>query len=144
MSEYVLDASALLALLNNEPGAQRVRDILPEAVIGAVNVCETVGKLTDAGMSLDDARTSIELIHLEIVPFDTELAYKAGSLIVETKKLGLSLGDRACLALGLSLNKTVVTAERLWSRLKLDVNVEVIRSNAATLTEPEAPNQEYE
>lgn len=144
MSKYVLDASALLALLNNEPGAQRVRDILPEAVIGAVNVCETVGKLTDGGMSLNDARTSIELINLEVVPFDTELAYKAGSLIVETKKLGLSLGDRACLALGLRLNKTVVTAERLWSRLKLDVSVEVIRGNAATLPEPEAPNHDSE
>lgn len=137
MSKYVLDASALLALLNNEPGAQRVKDILPESVIGAVNVCETVGKLTNGGMSLDDARTSIELINLEIVPFDTELAYKAGALIVETKKLGLSLGDRACLALGLTLNKPVVTAEHVWSKLRIDVTVEVIRGNAPTLPEPE-------
>jgi PIN domain nuclease of toxin-antitoxin system len=138
VSKYVLDVSALLALLNNEPGAQRVKDILQESVIGAVNVCETVGKLTNAGMSLDDARTSIKLINLEVIPFDTELAYKAVALIVETKKLGLSLGDRACLALGLMLNKTVVTAERLWSRLKLDITVEIIRGKTPILTEPES------
>ena len=133
MSKYVLDASALLALLNNEPGAKRVKDILPESVIGAVNVCEVAGKLISGGMSLADARTSIELIHLEVVPFDTELAYRAGALIIDTKKLGLSLGDRACLALGLLLDKTVVTAEHLWSRLKLNVTVEVIRGNAPAL-----------
>ena len=136
MGKYVLDASALLALLQNEPGAQRVKDIAPESVISAVNVCETVGKLTSAGMSLDDARTSVELINLGVVPFDTELAYKAGSLIIETKKLGLSLGDRASLALGMTLNKTVVTAEQLWSKLKLDVTVEIIRGNAPALPEP--------
>ncbi len=132
MSKYVLDASALLALLNNEPGAQRVNDILPESVIGAVNVCETAGKLVSAGMNLDDARTSIELVNLDVVPFDTELAYKAASLVAETRKLGLSLGDRACLALGLMLQETVVTAEHLWSKLKIDVSVEVIRGNAPT------------
>ena len=137
MSKYVLDASALLALLNNESGAKRVNDILPESVVGAVNVCEVVGKLTGAGISLDDARTSIELLHLEIVPFDVELAYKAGALIVETKKFGLSLGDRACLALGLMLNRTVVTAEHLWSRLKIGVTVEGIRGNAPALSDPD-------
>jgi len=133
VSKYVLDASALLALLNNEPGARRVKDILPESVVSAVNVCETAGKLINAGMSLDDVRTSIELINLEVVPFDTELAYRTGALIVETKKLGLSLGDRACLALGLMLNQTVVTAEHRWSRLRIAVTVEVIRGNAQTL-----------
>ena len=66
MSKYVLDASALLALLNNESGAKRVNDILPESVVGAVNVCEVVGKLTGAGISLDDARTSIELLRANL------------------------------------------------------------------------------
>ncbi len=133
VSKYVLDASALLALLQNEPGAKRVRDIAQESVIGAVNVCETMGKLTSAGMTIDDARTSIALVNLEVVPFDTELAYKTGALIVETRKLGLSLGDRACLALGLMLNNTVVTAEHLWTKLNLGVTVEVIRGNAPAL-----------
>ncbi|OLD70028.1 MAG: hypothetical protein AUI45_05740, partial [Acidobacteria bacterium 13_1_40CM_2_56_11] len=92
MSKYVLDASALLALLNNEPGAQRVKDILPESVVG--NVCETVGKLVSVGMSIDDARTSVALVLPQVIPFDTELAFKTGALITDTKKLGLSLGDR--------------------------------------------------
>jgi len=86
---------------------------------------------------VDDARTSIGLITLEIIPFDTELANKAGALIVDTKKLGLSLGDRACLALGLARKNTVVTAEKLWSKLKLDLSVEVIRENAPTLPDSE-------
>ena len=130
MSKYVLDASALLALLNDEPAAQRVNDILPDSVIGAVNLCETVGKLTSAGMNPDDARASVELLNLDVVPFDSELAFKAGALVAETKKLGLSLGDRACLSLGMMRNHTVVTADHLWSRLTIDVAIEVIRGNA--------------
>ena len=138
MNKYVLDASALLALLNNEPGAQRVRDILPHSVIGAVNVCETVGKLTSGGMSFDDAKASIQLLNPEIIPFDTELAYKAGALAADTKSFGLSLGDRACLALGLTRKNTVVTADQLWAKLKVEVTIEVIRGNAPALREPGA------
>jgi len=137
VSKYVLDASALLALMNNEAGAQRVRDILGESVIGAVNVSETFGKLVSAGMSLEDARTSIELLNLEVIPFDTELAYAAGALVSRTKTLGLSLGDGACLTLGVALNRTVVTADLLWRKLKLEVTVEVIRGNPPPLPEPE-------
>lgn len=127
MSRYVLDASALLALLNDEPGAHRVREVAPESSIGSVNVCETVGKLIGSGMSPEDARTSIELINLEVVAFDVELAYRAGSLLVATKKLGLSLGDRACLALGTARKSIIVTADQAWARLKLDVDIEIIR-----------------
>jgi PIN domain nuclease of toxin-antitoxin system len=137
VSKYVLDASALLALLNNEPGAKRVSEILPESVVSAVNACEAVGKLASAGMSPDDARNSIELVNVGILSFDEDAAYKAGGMIIETRKLGLSLGDRACLALGLMLNHTVVTAEQSWSKLKLPVTIEVIRGSAATLPESE-------
>jgi ribonuclease VapC len=136
VSKYVLDASALLALLNNEPGSQRVKEILAESVIGAVNVSEAFGKLASSGMNTEDVRTSIDLINPEVIPFDTALAYKAGALVVETKRLGLSLGDRACLALGISRKNIVVTADQLWSKLKLDVRIEVIRGNAPALPEP--------
>jgi PIN domain nuclease of toxin-antitoxin system len=132
MSKYVLDASALLALLNAEPGAARVKEILSESVMGAVNVCETVGKLVSGGMSIEDARTSVALVVPEIIPFDAELAYKAGGMVAETRKLGLSLGDRACLALALARQNTAVTAEKLWSKLKLGVSVEVIRGAVPT------------
>ena len=132
MTKYVLDASALLALLNDESGAQRVQRILRESVVGAVNVCETVGKLINAGMPAAVARSSLELLGLEVVPFDAELAYRAGALIAETKHLGLSLGDRSCLALGAMLNRTVVTADRIWSKLTIGVAIEVIRGAEAS------------
>lgn len=142
MSKYVLDASALLALLNNEAGAQRVREIAPESSIGTVNVCETAGKLVSAGMSPEDARTSIELINLEVVTFDAELAYQAGTLIIQTKGLGLSLGDRACLALGLAQKSIIVTADQAWARLKLDVDIEILRGKATAIPDKGTHSEE--
>jgi len=127
MNEYVLDASALLTILNQEPGKERVEAILGQATVSTVNVAETIGKLLDAGMTGADARASVELLHLEVIDFDLEMAQVAGSLKQSTKKLGLSLGDRCCLALGIVRGSIVVTADRLWSRLRLDVQVEVLR-----------------
>ena len=127
MSEYVLDASALLTILNQEPGKERVEAILGQAMVSTVNVAETIGKLLDAGMTGADARSSVELLHLEVIDFDMEMARIAGSLKQSTKKLGLSLGDRCCLALGIVRGSIVVTADRLWSRLRLGIQVEVLR-----------------
>jgi PIN domain nuclease of toxin-antitoxin system len=127
MSEYVLDASALLTILNQEPGKERVEAILGQATVCTVNIAETIGKLLDAGMTGADARASVELLHLEVIDFDLEMARIAGSLKQSTKKLGLSLGDRCCLALGIVRGSIVVTADRLWSRLKVGIQVEVLR-----------------
>jgi PIN domain nuclease of toxin-antitoxin system len=127
MSKYVLDASAVLTVLNQEPGKERVEAILGQAAISTVNVAETIGKLMDAGMSDANARASLELLHLEVIDFDIEMARLAGSLKPATKKLGLSLGDRCCLALGSLRGNTVVTADRLWAKLKLGIHVEVLR-----------------
>ena len=127
MNEYVLDASALLTILNQEPGKERVEAILGQATVSTVNVAETIGKLLDAGMTGADARASVELLHLEVIDFDLEMAQVAGSLKQSTKKLGLSLGDRCCLALGIVRGSIVVTADRLWSRLRLGIQIEVLR-----------------
>jgi len=127
MSEYVLDASALLTILNQEPGKERVEAILGQATVSTVNVAETIGKLIDAGMTGANAIASVELLHLEVIDFDMEMARIAGSLKQSTKKLGLSLGDRCCLALGIVRGSIVVTADRLWSRLRLGIQVEVLR-----------------
>ena len=127
MSKYVLDASAVLTILNQEPGKERVEAILGQAAVSAVNVAETMGKLMDAGMSDANAKASLDLLHLEVIDFDLAMARLAGSLKFSTKKLGLSLGDRCCLALGLVRDNTVVTADRLWSKLKLGIQVEVLR-----------------
>lgn len=119
MSKYVLDASAVLALLNQEPGRDQVERVLGESVISAVNACEVLTKLIDAGLPLEEARESFDLLGLEVMDFNKELAEQAASLRSATRKKGLSLGDRCCLALGLHLNLETVTAEREWAKLKL-------------------------
>jgi len=127
VSDYVLDASALLALLNEEEGNTRVEAILGEAVVSAVNACETLGKLIDAGVPESDARASLELLNLEVIPFDAEMAYTAACLRPQTRRYGLSLSDRCCPALGIVRQGTVVTTERAWSKLKTGISVEVLR-----------------
>ena len=127
MSKYVLDASAVLTILNQEPGKERVEAILGQAAISTVNVAETIGTLMDAGMSDANARASLQLLHLEVIDFDIETARLAGSLKPATHQLGLSLGDRCCLALGSLRGNTVVTADRLWAKLKCGIQVEILR-----------------
>jgi ribonuclease VapC len=119
MSKYVLDASAVLALLNQEPGMDQVERILGESIISAVNACEVLTKLIDAGLPMEEARESFDLLGLDVIDFNKELGEKAASLRSVTRKKGLSLGDRCCLALGLHLKIEVVTAEREWAKLKL-------------------------
>lgn len=127
MSNFVLDASALLALLNEEPGKDLVADAIGDCSISAVNYCEVIGKLIDAGVPDDDARDTVALLNIEIVDFDAELAVEAASLRVATKRFGLSLGDRCCLALGIARKATVLTSERTWSKLRMGLRVKVIR-----------------
>jgi PIN domain nuclease of toxin-antitoxin system len=123
----VLDASALLALLNQEPGGEVVEDALPGALISAVNFSEVVAKLVDKGVPETGARAVLEDIGLEIYPFDTEQAFRTGELRPKTRPLGLSLGDRACLALGDLLDLPVLTTDRSWKELKLGIEVRMIR-----------------
>jgi len=123
----VLDASALLALLQEESGAKKVEAVLPGAAIGTVNLAEVVGKLRDVGMPEEEIQEAIGALGLEVIPFDEELGYQTGFLYPGTKGRGLSLGDRACLALGLQLHLPVVTADRSWLGLKLGVEVKTIR-----------------
>jgi ribonuclease VapC len=119
MSKYVLDASAILALLNQEPGADQVEAILAESCVSAVNAAEVLTKLIDAGMPDAEALESLNLLGLEVIDFNLELAARAAALRRPTKKKGLSLGDRCCLGLGLATGYEVVTAEREWAKLNL-------------------------
>lgn len=104
MSKVVLDASALLALLNAEPGSRAVEENLSGAAVSAVNLSEVIAKLSERGMPEAAIRTALEGLGLDVRPFDTAMAYSAGTLRAATRGLGLSLGDRACLALGATLN----------------------------------------
>lgn len=123
----VLDASALLALLNAEPGQEEVERSIPGAAISAVNLSEVVAKLTEAGMSEEAVRSALEDLEIDVHPFDRESAYRTGALRTATKKLGLSLGDRACIDLGGQLQRLVLTADRNWRDLELGLEIRVIR-----------------
>jgi len=123
----VIDASALLAMLQGEPGAERVAEVLNDATISAVNLSEVVAKLTDNGVTSDAARATLESLSLNVIAFDTGQAVEAGLLRRSTRALGLSLGDRACLALAARTGRPAMTTDRHWARLEIAVNVDVIR-----------------
>ncbi len=128
MNAYVMDASALLVLLKGEPGSERVIEAISDgASISAVNFSEVVGKLRDGGMPEEAVHESLDPLELDIVQFDTKLAYQTGLLRPLTKNAGLSLGDRACLALAQHLNLPVLTTDPVWNNLLPDVTVELIR-----------------
>ncbi|MGB7845644.1 MAG: type II toxin-antitoxin system VapC family toxin [Candidatus Acidiferrum sp.] len=128
MNRIVLDASALLAILNQERGADELTpELLSIAASSTVNLAEVQGKLVEHGLSPDEAWEATLTPVREAVPFTPEQAKLAGTLVAQTRPLGLSLGDRACLALGLTLNAPVYTAEESWKKLKLGVRIHVIR-----------------
>lgn len=128
MSSGVLDASALLALLNDEPGGQQVAELISQgAIISAVNLSEVIARLSEFGRPEQEIRQRLSLQALEVIPFDAELAYQTGLLRPLTRQAGLSLGDRACLALALQRDLPAVTADRAWLGLPLDLPIRVIR-----------------
>jgi ribonuclease VapC len=128
MSRIVLDASALLAVLNQESGSEQLTaELLSEAAASTVNLAEVHSKLVVRGGSPEDSwETAIGLIR-EPVAFTAEQAKLAGDLVSQTQPFGLSLGDRACLALGISLNAPIYTADRSWKKLKVSARIHVIR-----------------
>ncbi|MDA8152979.1 MAG: type II toxin-antitoxin system VapC family toxin [Acidithiobacillus sp.] len=125
--QYVLDASALLALLHDEPGGESVRPLLPAAVMSSVNWAEVVQKCVARGVDVDGLRSDLGSLGLRVWPFNADDAEASGRLWSTTKALGLSLGDRACLALGQRLSLPVLTADRVWGSLNVDFPVQIIR-----------------
>lgn len=126
---FVLDASALLCLLRAEAGAELVTDILDRSVIGAVNLSEVVAKLADTGGTEAEISRALGVLRLKVEPFDDEQARLAGLMRTATRPLGLSLGDRACLALARQRAGIAVTTDRVWSKLpnQIGVPIRVVR-----------------
>ena len=124
---HVLDASALLCLLFEEPGHERVEAALGSACIAAANLAEVVGKLIDRGVPAEEAVSDLREVDLDVVAMDRAQAEATGSLRAATRAAGLSLGDRACLALAQSLGATALTTDRAWAGLDCGVAVEVVR-----------------
>jgi PIN domain nuclease of toxin-antitoxin system len=129
VSSVVLDASAVLVFLHGEPGSPRVFDFLSsgDCLISAVNLSEVVARLSDRGGS-DTAITGIlDDLQVSVRPFDESDAKFAGLLRRTTGSAGLSLGDRACLALARRLGLPAVTADRAWADIRMGVDIEVVR-----------------
>lgn len=128
MSNSVLDASALLALLNGEPGSEIVAGALAGgAAMSAVNLSEVVAKLAELGMTSDLIHQVIDQLGIEVVAFDTDLGYQAGMLRPLTRTAGLSLGDRACLAVAHWLRLPALTADRSWMANNVQVDIRLLR-----------------
>ena len=128
MNKIVLDASVLLTVLNREPGADKLTpQLLNVATSSTVNLAEVQSKLVNRGLSPQEAWEATLSPIREATTFTAEHAMTAGNLVAETRTLGLSLGDRACLALGLALNAPVYTADKSWKSLKLGLRIHVIR-----------------
>lgn len=121
----VLDASALLALLQREPGGEAV--VLEKSVMNSVNFAEVVQKSVDKGRSVTTLLQELMLLGLDVTPFSPREAQLAGELYLKTKAHGLSLGDRACLATAQLLGRVAVTADRHWLEVPHEVDVRSIR-----------------
>lgn len=129
MNEAVLDASAVLALLLGEPGAARVGETLPGALMSSVNLAEVISKFCERGMPVAASAQAVDALGIEVVPFDTEQARLTGELRPLTRSAGLSLGDRACLALARQRGMPAITADAAWASLP-GFDVIVIRPTA--------------
>lgn len=126
--KVVLDASAILAVIYGELGSDKLTpELLAHALVSSVNVSEVHSKLIAKGWDVEQAWEDCTGVADQIAPFSVEQAKTAGRLILSTRSSGLSLGDRACLALALEQNATVYTADRSWKNLKLDLRINVIR-----------------
>ena len=123
----VLDASALLAFLFREPGHEQVAEAMADACISTVNLAETLGRFARDGHDPDPIARRLAGTTLESVPFSATQATTCARLLPQTKTLGLSLGDRACLALAIDRRIPVITADREWAALQVDIEVRMIR-----------------
>jgi len=126
-SARVFDSSAVLAVLFDEPGGDAIVGLLRGGLLSSANLIEVHTRLIVDGVPPDLACSRIRSLGLEICPLDALQARHAAEMIWATRPLGLSLGDRACLALAMQRKATVYTTDRVWKKLDLEIEVEVIR-----------------
>jgi ribonuclease VapC len=119
-NKVVLDSSAMLALLQEEGGSEVVKPLISSAVMSSVNVSEVLTVLGRNGLNLDESLILIKDILHDIAMFAAEDASAAANLKVKLKQKGLSLGDCACIALGIKMALPIYTADKVWANLKLE------------------------
>lgn len=129
MTEFVLDASAVLALLLGEPGADKVKAALGGSMMAMINLAEVVSHYAKLGAARSEVETLLRPLPIRLVPTDAALSYDAGMLRPITLEGGLSLGDRYCLALAKREGRPALTAERRWSMIAdaAGVSINMIR-----------------
>ena len=128
MNKVILDSSALLALIKNEEGSPVVEELLGNIVMSSINVSEVASILLDSEMSVEQVSKAIEPFIDSIIAFDFEYSILCAALRRSTKHLGLSLGDRACISLGIKLGLPIYTADKIWAELKLEnADIRLIR-----------------
>lgn len=123
----VLDASAVLALLRDEPGATRVAGFLPTAAVSAVNLAEVLVVLDRNGVPPADAKRAVDALALDIIPADGVTAHAAAAVAAASRRRGLSLGDCFCLATAHLAGRLAVTADRTWATIRTGAKVVVVR-----------------
>ncbi|QCB42624.1 PIN domain-containing protein [Sphingomonas sp. PAMC26645] len=128
MTSVVLDASAVLALIRDEPGADKVVPHIGRAAISAVNLQEVIKEMLLSGLNDPTVRELLGELRLDVRAHDAEAAYAAAGLHGQTREFGRGLGDRSCLALAMQLDVPALTADREWKKVKVKgLKVEHIR-----------------
>lgn len=126
-SGATLDASALLAMLQSEPGGEIVEKQISRAAISAVNWSEVIQKANERGLATEGLRSALEALGLQVIDFSAEQAECTARLRAATRFLGLSLADRACLALALERGEPAFTTDRAWGDLSVGVEIQMLR-----------------
>ena len=124
---HVFDSSAVLCIYLGEPGSDRLNDLAKDALISSVNLSEVVSKLQERGVSDDDIDVVTDNFDMEVVPFDHAQAVAAGKLRRATRSRGLSLGDRACLALAAERRAVAVTTDKAWKDFENVARILLVR-----------------
>lgn len=127
MSKYLLDASAVIALFNQEKGYEAVEEALTECAISTVNLSETVYKMIQLGWNENEFCRDISALDLEVIDFNLKQSRIAAHLKSKYKQLNLSLGDSCCLAAAIDSHLTVITADKIWAKIKDNIKIVVIR-----------------
>ena len=125
--KIVLDASAVLAVIWNEPGSDMVLDRIEGAAMSTVNYAEVLTKIADRGVEENPAKTLLASLAIDAIGFDKAQAETVSQLRAQTRHLGLSLGDRACIALAMTKGWPVLTADKAWAELSISVEVQLVR-----------------
>jgi PIN domain nuclease of toxin-antitoxin system len=128
MSKIVFDASTLIALFAKETGYEFIKKQMKDAIISSVNIAEVYKYCIETqNLSEDEAKKLVKLSDIKIIEFTSDQALISASLITKTKQYGLSLGDRACIALGISGEYDIITCDQIWQKLDVDVKIMMAR-----------------